>query len=51
MGSQTWHNQNVPPEVEENLAALFPGLSIEEALQHQVFLKKRFEFLFFVAKI
>ncbi|KAK9724569.1 hypothetical protein RND81_05G083000 [Saponaria officinalis] len=35
MGSQPWHNQNLPPELEENLADLFPGLSFEEALQHQ----------------
>ncbi|XP_074282103.1 E3 ubiquitin ligase BIG BROTHER-related-like [Silene latifolia] len=35
MASQPWLNQNFPPEVEENLADLFPDLSVEEALQHQ----------------
>lgn len=35
MGSQSWDINNVPPELKENLAELFPGLSFEEALQHQ----------------
>ncbi|KMS99036.1 hypothetical protein BVRB_3g066420 isoform A [Beta vulgaris subsp. vulgaris] len=35
MGSQSWEDGHVPPEVKQNLEELFPGLTIEEALQHQ----------------
>ncbi|XP_021765168.1 E3 ubiquitin ligase BIG BROTHER-like [Chenopodium quinoa] len=35
MGSQPWEEHHVLPELKENLEELFPGLTIEEALQHQ----------------
>ncbi|KNA17098.1 hypothetical protein SOVF_083360 [Spinacia oleracea] len=35
MGSQVWEDHHVLPELQENLEELFPGLTIEEALQHQ----------------
>lgn len=35
MGSQPWEDHHVPSELKKNLEELFPGLTMEEALQHQ----------------
>lgn len=35
MGSQVVEIHQIPPELQAEMAALFPGLSYEEALQHQ----------------
>lgn len=45
MGSQSWEDGHVPPEVKQNLEELFPGLTIEEALQHQVSFQNSRRFL------